>query len=229
MRPWVANLTGLGLFLFIPLVLFLYVRHPEPVAASLVAGVLLMLGHRFLARPYMERVRTAKCIWCNRFPDAGASRDEVQVEAPGGVVSFSACPQHAPPARRFFDWVDRLRLPLRLGIGLPLVALLAALAADAFGHDRFVAGATEAFRLVVGLTVHLAALGALLGRAHADGEAPPRAAFPLHNFSLLGLRNILWIFRLVGVWWIWAGGRALLGLIAGRTGARRAADSGALR
>jgi len=215
MRPWVANLTGLGLFLFIPLVLFLYVRHPEPVAASLIGGVVLMLGHRFLARPYMERVRNAKCIWCNRFSSPGARREEVRVEAPGGVLSFSACPAHALPAKRFFDWVDRLRLPLRLGIGVPLVALLAALVADALGDDRFVALGTESFRLVVGLTVHLAALGALLGRAHADGEAPPRAAFPLHNFSLLGLRNILWIFRLVGVWWIWAGGRALFGLLAG--------------
>ena len=37
------------LFLFIPLVLFLYVQHPAPVGLSLAAGVVLMLGHRLLA------------------------------------------------------------------------------------------------------------------------------------------------------------------------------------
>ncbi|HSU81776.1 MAG TPA: hypothetical protein VLR69_05110, partial [Thermoanaerobaculia bacterium] len=54
--------TGVLLFLFIPVVLFLFVRHPEPVGVSLAAGVALMIGHRFLARPYMERVREVKCL-----------------------------------------------------------------------------------------------------------------------------------------------------------------------
>lgn len=54
--------TGVLLFLFIPVVLFLFVRHPEPVGASLVGGIVLMLGHRFLARPYMERSLAAKCL-----------------------------------------------------------------------------------------------------------------------------------------------------------------------
>ena len=58
--------TGVLLFLFIPLVLYLFVRHPEPIAASLAAGVGLMLGHRFLARPYMVRAMPRKCVWCNR-------------------------------------------------------------------------------------------------------------------------------------------------------------------
>ena len=62
---------GVLLFLFIPLVLFLFVRHPEPVGMSLIAGVLLMVGHRRLARPYMERVLPVKCVWCNRMLPAG--------------------------------------------------------------------------------------------------------------------------------------------------------------
>ena len=51
--------AGIACFLFIPLVLYLYVVHPEPVALSTAAGVVLMLGHRLLARPYMQRVRGA--------------------------------------------------------------------------------------------------------------------------------------------------------------------------
>src|SRR5260370_32954604 len=57
--------TGVLLFLFIPLVLYLFVRHPEPIAASLAAGVGLVLGHRFLARPYMVRAMPRKGVWCN--------------------------------------------------------------------------------------------------------------------------------------------------------------------
>jgi hypothetical protein len=29
----------------------------------------------------------------------------------------------------------------------------------------------------------------------------------VHNFYLLGIRAILWVFRLVGLWWIVAAGR----------------------
>jgi hypothetical protein len=213
--PAVFQVTGVLLFLFIPVVLFLFVQHPEPIGASLVAGVVLMLGHRFLARPYFRRVRGAKCIWCNRWIEAtarAAGAEALEVAAGAERVRFAACAGHAEPARRFFAWVDRMRLPLRAGIGLPLVALLVALGFAAVG--RAVSGApvaTEVFRFVVGLAVHLAAIGPFV--ASAITSDPPRAAFPLHNFSLLGVSAILWIFRLVGVWWIVAGGRALAALL----------------
>jgi hypothetical protein len=32
-----------------------------------------------------------------------------------------------------------------------------------------------------------------------------RSPFPLHNLFLLGIRNTLWVFRLVGAWWLVAG------------------------
>ncbi len=206
MRPGALQAMGIALFAFIPVVLFLFVRHPAPIAASLAGGVVLMLGHRFLARPYMERARERKCIWCNRVLAPAAPRSRVGVLAGSEDVGFAACPGHEGPAGRFFAWADRLRLPLRLGIGVPLVALLAALALAAGGDARWAPRATELFRLVVGLTVNLAALGPVAGRI----AGTPRAAFPLHNFTLLGVRNILWIFRLVGIWWIVAAGRALL-------------------
>jgi len=206
MRPGALQAVGIALFAFIPVVLVLFVRHPEPIAASLAAGVVLMFGHRWLARPYMERARERKCIWCNRVLAPEAPRRRVSVVAGNGEVSFAACPGHEMPAGRFFAWADRLRLPLRLGIGVPLVALLLALALAANGDGRWAPRATELFRLVVGLTVNLAALGPTLGAV----AATPRAAFPLHNFTLLGLRNIVWIFRLVGLWWIFSAGRTLL-------------------
>jgi hypothetical protein len=206
-----VHLTGLGLFLFIPFVLYLFVAHPEPIAVSLLTGVATMVGHRLVARPFMERVRGERCIWCAKVLASGAARAPVALVAGRNTAGFVACPHHAGPASRFFAWVDRLRLPLRAGIALPLVGLLVALGFAAAGRGAALPWATEAFRLVVGLTVNLAALGPALGRT----GSPPRAAFPPHNFTLLGVRNLLWIFRLVGIWWIAGGALGLFRITGG--------------
>jgi hypothetical protein len=204
--------TGVALFLFIPLVLWLYVGHPEPVAVSAAAGVALMLGHRLLARPYMQRVREAKCLWCNRVPPrggaGGAGAERLALETAGGRVDARCCAGHAAPAARFFAFVHAWRWVLRAGIFVPLLLLLAALAATAVGVEVPLAAATDVFRLAVGVTVNLAAWGYLA----AAPARPARVPFPVHNFFLLGLRPLLWIFRLVGLWWIWKGAAGLLAL-----------------
>ncbi|HEY7213264.1 MAG TPA: hypothetical protein VIC28_01480, partial [Thermoanaerobaculia bacterium] len=191
------QLAGVLLFLFIPLVLFLFVRHPEPVGVSLAAGVILMLGHRFLARPYMERTAPIKCVWCNRVL-AARPGETLELQSGGRALQARCCPGHRKPAAKFFTFLHAWRWPLRLGIFVPLLFLLAALAAAAAGQPAPVQLATAWFQLVVGVTVNVAAFGYL-----AAGEAGPLdAPFPAHNFFLLGIRNLLWIFRLVGVWWI---------------------------
>jgi hypothetical protein len=194
-------------------VLFLVVAHPAPVAGSLAGGLVLMAGHRFLARPYMLAARPYKCVWCNRVfaervdeqPDAARAPQRAVELAQGGSLpplELLTCAAHVAPTQRFFAFVDRCRLPLRIGIGLPLGLLLGALVALAAGLGDWTEGATALFQLAVGLTVHLAALGPWLGALQPQS----RAAFPVHNFYLLGIRAILWIFRLVGIWWIVVGG-----------------------
>ncbi len=200
-------LAGVLLFLFIPLVLFLYVRHPEPVGVSLVAGGVLMIGHRFLARPYMARVLPVKCVWCNRVPARGAEDSTLELRTRGGAIQARCCPEHRKPAAKFFSFLHAWRWPLRLGIFLPLLYLLFALAMDALGRPAPVNSATEFFKLVVGITVNVAAFGYLLARERPSLSVP----FPVHNFFLLGVRNLLWIFRLVGLWWIWQGLSFFLG------------------
>ncbi|MEM7481869.1 MAG: hypothetical protein AAF481_11900 [Acidobacteriota bacterium] len=203
--------VGVLLFLFIPLVLYLFVAHPEPLGGSLAAGVLLMIGHRFLARPYMARVRPHQCLWCNRLDEGnaregGAEPEALPIAAGGNPFRAVFCAGHRRPAERFLRWVERFRWPLRLGIFLPLLFLLGSLLFAALGYPAPVERATAVFRLVVGLTVQFAALGAWWGE---EGEGVVTVPFPAHNFYLLGIRILLWIFRLVGVWWIVAGARAL--------------------
>lgn len=199
--------VGVALFLFIPLVLFLLVAHPAPISASLAAGVALMLGHRFLARPYMRRVLDAKCLWCNRLATAAEGTVEFPLRAGAETLIARACPAHRPPLARFFGFLDAARWPLRLGIFVPLLVLVGALAAAAAGEEARLPAATAFFKLAIGVTVNVAALGALLGRA----RRLPAVPFPAHNFFLLGVRNLLWILRLVGVWWIFQGARYFLG------------------
>jgi hypothetical protein len=203
-------LTGAALFAFIPAVLYLFVAHPEPVGASLAGGVALMLGHRFLARPYMAWVRPVRCLWCGRVPPRpgpGGSAEGVALVTGSGPLHARACAGHALPAARCLSFLDAWRWPLRVGIFVPLLLLLAALAAEALGRGAPVATATHLFRLTVGVTVNLAAFGYLA----AAPRPAPRVPFPAHNFWLLGIRPLLWILRLVGAWWIWAGARGLLG------------------
>jgi len=193
-----SQALGLALFLFIPLVLFLFVRHPAPVGASLGAGLALIVVHRFLARPYMRAVRMRKCLWCNGRP---TPQGEVLPLATGdGELVAAVCPRHRERAGSFFAFLERARLPLRLGIFVPLLALVAALAAASIGKLRYLDAAVAFFQLAVGITVNVAALGYLAVRPVAD--AVPRVPFPAHNFFLLGVRNLLWVFRLVGIWWI---------------------------
>jgi hypothetical protein len=195
--------TGVLLFLFIPAVLFLFVRHPEPVGLSLAGGVALIVVHRFLARPYMERVLAVKCLWCNRVPP----RTPVELELRSGArkVAARCCAEHRQPAAKFFSFLHAWRWPLRLGIFLPLLFLLTALAASAAGQPAPVPIATTWFKLVVGVTVNVAALGYFFARVFSSNQAPLEVPFQVHNFFLLGVRNLLWIFRLVGLWWIWQG------------------------
>jgi hypothetical protein len=192
---------GVLLFLFIPVVLFLFVRHPEPIGVSLVGGVVLMLGHRFLARPYMERAAALKCVWCNRLPPAGEG-DTLELRTGERTFQARCCSGHREPAAKFFSFLAAWRWVLRAGIFVPLLILLVTLAAGAVGFGSSYETATLLFKLVVGITVNLAAFG-YITMPPVPSRLPIAVPFPLHNFFLLGVRNLLWIFRLVGLWWIW--------------------------
>jgi hypothetical protein len=201
------QILGVLLFLFIPVVLFLFVRHPAPVGLSLAAGVVLMVGHRRLARPYMMRALPVKCVWCNRILAPDTPSEVLEILAGKETLRARCCPGHRRGAAKYFTFLDSWRWPLRLGIFLPLLALLAALLMTALGREVPLPAVTAWFQLLIGITVNLAAFGYLL----APERSPVAVPFPVHNFFLLGVRILLWIFRLVGIWWIWKGASYLLG------------------
>lgn len=212
--PKALRTRGVLLFAFIPAVLYLFTVHPEPLALSLLLGVALMLGHRFLARPYMERARPWKCLWCNRRLPAAAdasSRDStetVRLLPRFGPLEARCCVGHGEPTRRFFSCLERWRFPLAVGIFGPLSLLLGTLAAAAAGWPGApVETVTAVFQVTIGVTVNAAAFGYLAVAPRASARVP----FPVHNFFLLGVGPLLWIFRLVGIWWVVRGLWALAG------------------
>lgn len=196
-----ATLQGLLLFLVIPLVLFLFLREPLGPGLSVALGLVVMFGHRFAAAPWARRHASTRCAWCSGGTAAGVA---LEVGAGGRPWQLRACSEHhASCTARFLSATRRARVPIAVGIFLPLLVLLAASLARAAGwpvlsHDV----AALQFRVVVAVTVVAASIGYALIRQPDESLVSP---FPLHNLLLLGIRQTLWIFRLVGTWWIVAG------------------------
>ncbi len=201
-------IEGLLLFAFIPLVLFLYLRLPLGPGASLVVGLVLMFGHRFVAAPWMARHRGDRCLWCGRGSTAPLP---IEIGAGGRSWTMAACGDaHHGYLARFFTALHRGRRWVALGIFVPLATLLGGTLADALGHPLLAHRANVLqFQLLVALTVVLTSI-AWLGVTRPDGRL--RCPFPLHNLFLLGVANTLWVFRLVGAWWLIAGGLRLAGV-----------------
>lgn len=210
-------LQGLALFLFIPLVLVLYVRQPLGPAVSILAGAAIMFGHRFVAAPWMARHSTQRCLWCGRVVGQGVDPVNAGDVAHGsgapirfsvfsgaGEQTFAACsPRHRDDAGRFLTFVTRWRAPIAIGIFIPLLVLLVGTLAFAGGRPILVpAWNAWQFKTIVALTVVFTSLAY---RTVARPVEPLRSPFPLHNLFLLGIRNTLWVFRLVGAWWIVVG------------------------
>jgi len=197
---------GILLFLFIPLVLFLLLRQPAGPGWSVAIGLAIMFGHRFLATPWMAKFADVRCLWCGR---VGAGR-ALRVVSGGREWQMTVCSgSHATLVARFLRFVFRFRVPIALGIFVPLAWLVLASLASAAGWPLLPHGTNALiFRVVVAATVVLASLLPLLPTPASQGSRPSspqpplRCPFPLHNFFLLGVRNVLWVFRIVGAWWL---------------------------
>jgi hypothetical protein len=202
---------GLILFAFIPLVLFLFLRQPIGAGPSVIVGTVIMFGHRFLAGPWMAQHATERCLWCGRAVTDG---ELMTVAAGGRPWTLAACGSaHRSLTARFLTFVTNARAPIAIGIFVPLALLVVGSLAAGAGRP-LLAHEWNAwqFRVVVAFTVFSASLAYLTVRIPSEQLACP---FPLHNFFLLGIRNTLWIFRVVGVWWLADGAVTLARALAG--------------
>ncbi len=184
---------GILLFLFIPLVLFLFLKHPFGVITSFVTAIVIIISHRFVAIPFMNRFKNSRCLWCGR-----TSRPRVKQTV--GAIEFEFCQQTCiTKAKRFFDFCSRYALVLRAGIFVPLAwyvitMILTALNLFHFPEDwnHFI------FQFFIALTV------VSISFVYRIGKETDTLTFPcpIHNLFLLGIQNTLIVFRIVGIWWI---------------------------
>lgn len=197
------RIVGLLLFLPVPLVLWLFTRQPLGPLASLALGVALVLSHRPYARPFATRRAERRCLWCGGVVAEGPRLALVE---PLGRTTWRTCsPAHLAALSRTLGWAARHRRWLAIGILGTLAAFLLVSATAALGGlpAAALADAVALLRLGVALTVlPLGWLGPALGPAEAAGERLP---FPVHIQALVGTRVVVWLFRLVGLWWLGTG------------------------
>ena len=199
------RLAGLLLFVPVPLVLWLLTRQPLGPWASLGTGVALVLTHRLYARPFALSRAGRRCLWCGGPAGEGPA---VEVDEPLGRTSWRACGgSHAECLGRTLGWAASHSRRLALGILGTLALFLCGAVAAALGRPAWLepGDPVAAFRLGVALTV--LPFGWLAPRS--TGTDPPSGAaaarrlpFPVHIQALLGTLWVVWLFRLVGLWWL---------------------------
>jgi hypothetical protein len=196
----VSVFQGILLFLFIPLVLFLFLAFPLGVLPSICAGVVIMFGHRFIARPYMLRNINKRCIWSGM----GLKKNPVSFilrNKKGDLTLYAKTASNKENAIRFFNFVDSARIFLKPAILGTLTWYLCSVIIGEINPDwQYLTrdSYVQIFKIVIAVSV---LSGSFLYKIGKTVE-PVNAVFPVHNFFLLGIKWILWVFRIVGAWWI---------------------------
>jgi hypothetical protein len=194
------RLLGLLLFLPVPLVLALFTRQPLGTGASLALGVLVMATHRAYARPFALARARRRCLWCG---GAAPDTEGIELREPLGVTSWRACgPAHRERAARTLGWAAAHRRLLQGGILGALLAflVLAPVIASGRGGGLVMGDAVALFQAGVAVSVlPLGWLGPTRGRPLTAEQLLP---FPVQIQALLGTLFVVWLFRLVGLWWL---------------------------
>jgi hypothetical protein len=140
-----------------------------------------------------------RCLWCG---GASETTHALAVIDPLGTAPWTACSAgHRNSVLRTLATSERWSTRLKIGIlgGLGLFLVLAVVAAIGPGRGLVHGDAAALFKLSVALTV--IPFGFLAPHGPLPEEAP-RSPFPLHIQSLVGTVTVLWLFRLVGLVWL---------------------------
>jgi hypothetical protein len=207
------RLAGLLLFLPVPFVLWLFTRMPLGIAPSLILGVLLVATHRLYARPFALSRADRRCLWCGGPASDGPVFTAVE---PMGLTDWRACgPSHHDATARLLGFAARHARLLKTGILGTLGVFLVASSGVARGWLPAVTSDDAVAFLRLGVAVAVLPLGWLGETLGRPGKGPPRVPFPLHIQGLIGTRAVLWLFRLVGLAWLFLGVRHVAARLGG--------------
>jgi YD repeat-containing protein len=128
------------------------------------------------------------------------------VHEPGGKTIWMTCDQdHSRRLASFFAWLQRYRMPIRVGILGSLLLYLGLFLPRWLGHATTWSPPDIAAAFQLGIAITVLPVGWLATGRRTDGketEAAPRVPFPVHIQALIGTVVVVWLFRLVGLAWL---------------------------
>ncbi len=188
------------LFLPVPVVLWLFTRTPLGTAGSLGLGVLVMVTHRLYARPIALAGAGRRCLWCG-----GAAGDgpRLEIREPLGTHSWRVCSgRHGERLARVLGWAERHARFVRTGILGTLAVFLLGMPFAGTGRLGPVTGADAVAIFKLGVSVTVLPLGWLSVWRGRPGAGTIAVPFPVHLQALIGTWAVLWLFRLIGLVWL---------------------------
>lgn len=191
------RLKGIMLFLFIPITLILLLMFPFGILISVSLGILIIIFHRSVARPYLDKYAMEKCIWCNTI----INNKEINIDVleKGKSIKFVSCSEDCKvKTSEFFIFTNKVSLLIKWGILAMIIIYLASVLLWYFGVTLI--GIKESKNLFKGVIAVIVLFVSFFYR----GSKGDKLYFPLpiHNLFLLGIKNTLWVLRIVGGIWL---------------------------
>jgi hypothetical protein len=194
------RLVGIVLFLPVPLVLWLFTQQPLGTLPSVVVGVVIMATHRLYARPFALSRSLRRCLWTGG-PASGDSGVTV-TEPLGTTVWATSSPRARTHVRSTLGTAHRLAPLLRVGILGPLVVFIVGAPLAAAGWLGPVRSADTVALFQVGVALGVLPLGWWGPRSPEPPRGPIAVPFPVHIPALIGTLWVVWLFRVIGLWWL---------------------------
>lgn len=199
--PYWIYLEGLLLFSFIPMTLYIMLVLPFGIIMSLLIAIMMIALHRFIARPYLMNHKMHKCFWCNKVSEKMYDYD-IEIFQGQSRFNFKACREVCyKELNNFFSFTGAYGGIVKWSILIPLILYFIGTLFLATGYYQWDIKWNKAFfKGMIALSVILISFVYKIPVKSKVLSFP----LPIHNLSLLGIRNTVWIFRLVGAWWIYA-------------------------
>jgi hypothetical protein len=194
------RILGVLLFLPVPAVLWLFTRTPLGTVGSLGLGVLGMATHGLYARPFALARAGRRCLWCG-----GAAGDgpRLEIAEPLGTRTWRACSErHGERLGRVLGWAGAHARFLRVGILGALGIFLLAMPFAGIGRLGPVSGDDVVALFKLGVSSTVLPFGWLAAWRGSPAAGPPAVPLPVHMQALIGTWAVLWLFRLVGLLWL---------------------------
>jgi hypothetical protein len=159
-----------------------------------------MLGHRFIARPFMMKHGESRCIWSGEpLPEKKALFHIT--DGKDKVILYGTNLKNKENALRFFNFLYKFRFIIKPAILLTLLWYLVSVIMYQSSNKLIYLSLDSLiliFKMIIAFTVVSVSILYRFGK-YDDNV---KSIFPVHNLSLLGIFWTLWIFRVVGAFWI---------------------------